>query len=40
MKMIDGIVRKLPVKYEDGSIDLIEIDGIFYADSNEAQKAL
>ena len=28
--MIDGIIRKLPVKGADGSIDLIEIDGIFY----------
>jgi hypothetical protein len=30
MKTVDGVVRRLPVKYEDGSIDLIEIDGIFY----------
>jgi hypothetical protein len=28
-KMIDGIIRKPPVKGADGSIDLIEIDGIF-----------
>ena len=30
MKMMDGVIRKLPVKYANGSIDLIEIDGIFY----------
>ena len=30
MKTMDGVVRRLPVKYDDGSIDLIEIDGIFY----------
>ena len=29
MKTIDGVAHRLPVKYEDGSIDLIEIDGIF-----------
>ena len=34
--MVDGAVRRLLVKYEDGSIDLIEIDGIFYL---EAQRA-
>ena len=28
--MMEGVVRKLPVKYENGSIDLVEIDGIFY----------
>lgn len=31
--MMDGVVRKLPVKYADGSIDLIEIDGIFYLEA-------
>jgi DNA-binding LytR/AlgR family response regulator len=31
--MTDGIVRRLPVKYENGSIDLIEIDGIFYLEA-------
>ena len=30
---MDGVVRRLPVKYEDGSIDLIEIDGIFYLEA-------
>jgi hypothetical protein len=33
MKMMDGVIRKLPVKYENGSIDLIEIDGIFYLEA-------
>jgi len=28
-----GVVKKLPVKGKDGSIDLIEIDGIFYLES-------
>ena len=31
--MTDGVVRRLSVKYEDGSIDLIEIDGIFYLEA-------
>ena len=31
--MVDGAVRRLPVKYEDGTIDLIEIDGIFYLEA-------
>ena len=31
--MTDGIVKKLPVKRADGSIDLIEIDGIFYLEA-------
>ncbi len=31
--MIDGIIRKLPVKGADGSIDLIEIDSIFYLEA-------
>ena len=39
MKMIDGVVRRLPVKYEDGSIDLIEIDGIFYLEA-QGEKTL
>ena len=33
MKIMDGVVRRLPLKYENGSIDLIEIDGIFYLES-------
>ncbi len=33
MSTMDGVVRRLPVKYEDGSIDLIEIDGIFYLEA-------
>ena len=33
MKMMDGVIRKLPVKYANGSIDLIEIDGIFYLEA-------
>ena len=33
---MDGAVRRLPVKYEDGSIDLIEIDGIFYLEAQES----
>ena len=33
MKKIDGVVRRLPVKRADGSIDLIEIDGIFYLEA-------
>ena len=31
--MTDGIVRRLPVKGKDGSIDLIEIEGIFYLEA-------
>jgi DNA-binding LytR/AlgR family response regulator len=30
---MDGVVRRLPVKRADGSIDLIEIDGIFYLEA-------
>ena len=33
MKTIDGVVWRLPVKRADGSIDLIEIDGIFYLEA-------
>ena len=33
MKTMDGVVRRLPVKRADGSIDLIEIDGIFYLEA-------
>ncbi len=33
MKPIDGVVRRLPVKRADGTIDLIEIDGIFYLEA-------
>jgi DNA-binding LytR/AlgR family response regulator len=31
--MMDGVVRRLPVKGKDGSIDLIEIEGIFYLEA-------
>jgi two-component system LytT family response regulator len=31
--MMEGIIRKLPVKGADGSIDLIEIEGIFYLEA-------
>ena len=37
--MVDGVVRRLPVKYENGSIDLIEIDGIFYLEA-QGEKTL
>jgi len=30
---MNGTVRRLPVKGVDGSIDLIEIDGIFYLEA-------
>ena len=33
MKSTDAILRRLPVKGADGSIDLIEIDGIFYLEA-------
>ena len=33
MRTMDGVVRRLPVKYANGSIDLIEIDGIFYLEA-------
>jgi DNA-binding LytR/AlgR family response regulator len=33
MKTMDGVVRRLPVKYANGLIDLIEIDGIFYLEA-------
>ena len=36
MKTIDGVVRRLPVKLSNGSIDLIEIDGIFYLEAQES----
>ena len=39
MKTLDGVVRRLPVKYENGSIDLIEIDGIFYLEA-QGEKTL
>ena len=38
MKTMEGVVRRLPVKYENGSIDLIEIDGIFYLDAQESKE--
>jgi DNA-binding LytR/AlgR family response regulator len=31
--MADGVVRRLPVKGKDGSIELIEIEGIFYLEA-------
>ena len=31
--MTDGALRRLPVEYEDGSIDLIEIGSIYYLES-------
>jgi hypothetical protein len=37
--VVDGAVRRLPVKYENGSIDLIEIDGIFYIEA-QGEKTL
>jgi hypothetical protein len=39
MKTMDGVVRRLPLKYENGSIDLIEIDGIFYLEA-QGEKTL
>ncbi len=36
MKIMDGVVTRLPVKYEDGSIDLIDIDGIFYLEAQHS----
>ena len=39
MKTMHGVVRRLPVKYADGSIDLIEIDGIFYLEA-QGEKTL
>jgi len=31
--MVDGVVRRLPVKGKDGSIELIEIESIFYLEA-------
>jgi DNA-binding LytR/AlgR family response regulator len=31
--MTDGVVRRLPVKGKDGSIELIEVEGIFYLEA-------
>ena len=31
--MAEGTMRRLPVKGADGSIDLIEIEGIFYLEA-------
>jgi hypothetical protein len=31
--MMDGVVRRLPVKGADGTIDLIEIDRIVYRET-------
>jgi hypothetical protein len=33
MKTIYGIMRRLPVKGADGSIDLIEVEAIFYLET-------
>ena len=33
MKTMDGIMRRLPVKGADRSIDPIEINGIFYLEA-------
>ena len=30
---MDGVVRRLPVKGVDASIDLTEIDGVFYLEA-------
>jgi DNA-binding LytR/AlgR family response regulator len=35
MKKIETAMRKLPVKNADGSIDLIEIDAIFYLEAQQ-----
>ena len=39
MNKMDGVVRRLPVEGKDGSIDLIEIDGIFYLEA-QGEKTL
>ena len=31
--MVDGVVRRLPVKGKDGSVELIEIESIFYLEA-------
>ena len=31
--MVDGVVKRLPVKGKDGSIELIEIESIFYLEA-------
>ena len=31
--MVDGIVRRLPVKGKEGSIELVEIESIFYLEA-------
>ena len=33
MKTMDGVVRRLPVQYADGSIDLIDIDLKIYLEA-------
>ena len=33
MRTMAGIMHRLPVKGTDGSIDLIEVDGIFYLEA-------
>jgi hypothetical protein len=35
MKTIEGTMLRLPVKRADGSIDLIEVDAIFYLEAKE-----
>jgi hypothetical protein len=35
MKGLQAIVRRLPVKSAEGSIDLIEVDAIFYLEAKE-----
>ena len=36
---MDAILRRLPVKCSDGSIELIEIDGIFYLEAQGGRYA-
>ena len=31
--MPEGVIRRLPVEYEDGTVDLIEINKIYYLES-------
>ena len=35
MKTVDGTMLRLPVKRADGSIDLIEMNAIFYLEAKE-----
>jgi hypothetical protein len=34
MRTMEAIMHRLPVKGEDGSIDLIEVNGIFYLEAH------